>query len=235
MRGTSYSVAQKQQAAKLRKSGKSYLQIQRELSIPRSTLCTWLGHKYPDVFTEKMRLDHLRRAREIASASIRSAKRARDYVFVLRSRDMAGHINTKDILYLKSLLAMLYWAEGTKTYYVSGLRFANTDPKMILFYIALLRKCYPINEKRLRMRIHLHSYHDVEKAKRYWSRVTGIPLSQCGKIWIKPRSTTKKFRENFMGICFVNYLDSGIRKEILGLAYAIQEKVAGALLSSFNG
>ncbi len=235
MRGVAHSKDLKKLAAKLRKSGKSYLQIQRKISVPRSTLCTWLGHKYPDVFTEKLRLQHLRAIREIAAASIKKAKQERDHVYTLRGRDMAKQIDIRNLLYLKSLLAMLYWAEGTKHTRVSGLRFANTDPKMILLYMALLRKCYPIDEKKLRMRIHVHHYHDVEQTKRYWSILTKIPLTQFGKIWLKPRSKTRKFRENFMGLCFVSYLDSHIRKEILGLAYAIQEKIAGALPSSFNG
>lgn len=235
MRGAPYSSAVRIRAAKLRKSGKSYLQIQRELSVPRSTLCTWLGHKYPEVFTEKLRLQHLHRIREIAAASIRKIKQSRDEIYVLRGKAMARQIDTKDLLYLKSLLAMLYWAEGTKHRRVSGLRFANTDPQMILLYMALLRKAYPIEEKKLRMRIHVHYYHDIEKTRLYWSNLTGIPLEQFGKIWLKPRSKTRKFRENFMGLCFVSYLDSTIRKEILGLAYAIQEKIAGAPPSSFNG
>lgn len=235
MRGSSYSLQQRKLAASLRKSGKSYLHIHRITGIPRSTLCTWFGHKYPTVFTEELRIKHLERAREIAIASIKKAKLERDHIYVVRGKEMVKQINTKDILYLKSMLGMLYWAEGTKNYRVSGLRFANTDPKMILFYMAALRRCYKIDEKRLRLRIHLHSYHDIEKTKKYWSRLTKIPLTQCGKIWIKPRSKTRKFRENFMGLCFVSYLDSSVRKEILGLAYAIQEKVAGALLPSFNG
>ncbi|TSC87030.1 MAG: Uncharacterized protein G01um10148_135 [Parcubacteria group bacterium Gr01-1014_8] len=235
MRGTFYSEAVKETAAKLRRSGKSYLQIQRELSIPRSTLCTWLGHKYPGVFTETLRLEHLKRARTISASSLRAAKEKRDKVYVLRGKEMAKLITHKDMTYMKSLLAMLYWAEGTKHNKVSGLRFANTDPKMIFLYMALLRKCYTIDEKRLRLRIHVHHYHDIEKTKNYWSKLTKIPLSQTGKIWIKPRSKMRKFRQNFMGLCFICYLDSSIRKEILGFAYAIQEKIAGAPLSSFNG
>lgn len=163
------------------------------------------------------------------------ARNERDAVFTARGIEMAKRIPAKDVLYLKSLLSMLYWAEGTKTRYVSGLRFANSDPRMINLYMALLRHCYSVDETRLRLRIHVHSYHDIEKTKRYWSRLTRIPLSQCGKIWIKPRSATRKFRENFMGLCFINYLDSSVRKEILGLAYAIQDRVAGTQLSSFNG
>jgi hypothetical protein len=235
MRGNVYTSHIKKRAAQLRQQGKSYLQIQRTLSVPRSTLCTWLGHKYPEVFTEKVRLSHLAKIRHIAVASIKSAKKKRDLVYTLRGKDMARTVPHTDILYLKSLLAMLYWAEGTKHDRVSGLRFANTDPKMIHLYMALLRTCYDIDEKRLRLRVHVHSYHDIEKTKQYWMHLTHIPPSQLGKIWIKPRSKTRKFRENFMGLCFINYLDSSIRKEILGLAYAIQEKVAGTLLSSFNG
>lgn len=235
MRGNVYSEDIKRIAAKLRKGGMSYVQIQREISVPKSTLCTWLGDKYPTDFSETTWLEHLRRIRAIAATSIRAAKEKRDLVFTLQGKEMAKSVPHKDIAYMKSLLAMLYWAEGTKTWTVSGLRFANTDPKMILLYMAMLRKCYEIDEKKFRLRIHIHYYHDIEKTKRYWSRLTKIPLTQLGKIWIKPRSKTKKFRENFMGLCFISYLDSSIRKEILGFAYAIQEKIAGALPSSFNG
>ena len=235
MRGVAYTNDLKKFAAKLRKSGKSYLQIQREISVPRSTLCTWLGHKYPEVFTKTLHLEHLQRIRVIAAASLRAAKQKRDQIYIARGKEMARLISHKDITYLKSLLAMLYWAEGTKHNRVSGLRFANTDPKMILLYMALLRKCYRIDEKRLRIRVHVHHYHNIEKTMQYWSQLTKVPLTQFGKIWIKPRSKTRKFRENFMGLCFVSYLDSSIRKEILGFAYAIQEKIAGMSLSSFNG
>lgn len=235
MRGVTYHTKIRLEAAALRKRGKSYKQIQKEIGVPSSTLCTWLGHKYPEVFTEQVRMEHLGRIRKIATNSIRAAKLKRDRVYFLLGRQLARKVNAESVLYLKSLLSMLYWAEGTKHHRVSGLRFANTDPRMIYLYMALLRKCYSIDETRLRLRIHVHYYHNIEQTKRYWTRLTKIPATQLGKIWIKPRSKTRKFRENFMGLCFVSYLDSSIRKEILELAYAIQEKVAGVTPSSFNG
>ena len=113
------------------------------------------------------------------------------------------------------MLAMLYSAEGARHKGVSGLKFANTDPKMAQLYITLLRKCYKLDESRFRIRLHLHYYHSIKKSKKIWSKLLNVPLDQFSKPYIKKRSKTKKFRKNFIGICFISYLDSNIRREIM--------------------
>jgi hypothetical protein len=124
---------------------------------------------------------------------------------------------------------MLYWAEGTKSD-AAGLRFVNTDPVLAKFYISLLRSAYPIDEGRIRIRIHLHHYHRHNGAITFWSTLLGVPTSQFGKIYVKKRSVQKRFRRNFQGICFINYADAAVRRELLSLSTQIAEK-----LSSFNG
>lgn len=132
---------------------------------------------------------------------------------------------------MKSLLAMLYWAEGTKGG-SGGPIFTNTDPVLLYLYLRLLRMAYPIKESRLRIRIHIHHYHNPEASIRFWSRILGVPRSQFGKIYVKKRSTRKKFRENFQGICFIKYFDTAIRRELLALGTLIAEKYRPP---SFNG
>ncbi|MDP3758171.1 MAG: hypothetical protein Q8Q86_00475, partial [Candidatus Daviesbacteria bacterium] len=87
----------------------------------------------------------------------------------------------------------------------------------------LLRKCYKIDEEKLRIRLHLHYYHRIKTAKKFWSDLLKIPLDKFGKIYIKKRSKRKRFRKNFMGICFINYLDSNVRKEVLEIGYQLQK------------
>jgi hypothetical protein len=113
------------------------------------------------------------------------------------------------------MLAMLYSAEGARHKGVSGLKFANTDPKMAQLYVILLRKCYKLDETKFRIFLHLHYYHDIKKSRNFWSKSLNVPLNQFGKVYIKKRSKTKRFRKNFMGICFISYLDSNIRKEVM--------------------
>jgi len=120
---------------------------------------------------------------------------------------------------------MLYWAEGTKLPKNAQIEFANTDPRMAFLFITLLRKCYTLDEEKLKARLHLHHYHDIKKAEKFWSELLDIPLKQFYKVYIKPRSKTKKFRRNFMGICFIRYGNTDLKHRILNTAYAIQEKI----------
>lgn len=130
----------------------------------------------------------------------------------------------KEKQYQKSLLAMLYWAEGAKSR--GALIFTNTDPKLCLLFITMLRNVYKVDEDKFRIRLHLHYYHDVNMSISFWSRLLKIPESKFGKIYIKKRSKTKKFRENFAGICFIKYHSEDLRFEVLQVADQIANKIA---------
>jgi hypothetical protein len=210
-----YSESIRSDAEKLRATGKTYKEIHEMLRVPRSTLCTWLGKKHPGVFDKRAQNKHLADIRILAlkkKIEMQEEERRNLEEKIAREiRDFPVH----QIGLQKSVLAALYWAEGSKHKGVHGVRFVNTDPNLIEYFLRLLRRCYNIDESRMRIRVHLHHYHNIKKSKEYWSTVTQVPLTQFGKIYIKKRGPTKKFRKNFAGICFINYPDSGVRKEIM--------------------
>ncbi len=70
----------------------------------------------------------------------------------------------------------LYAGEGAKGDGV--VKFANTDPRMIAFFCAWLRRFFVIDEARLRAHVYLHEGLDLEAAERHWARVTGVPRTQ---------------------------------------------------------
>lgn len=217
MRGTLYTKDTKRLVEQWRKGGKTYSEITRRFNVPKSTLSTWLNKKYKGMYSQEKQLAHLAKARPLALAAIQ--RRIEKGNRLIRER-VSKEIKTYPLAEIglqKSLLASLYWAEGAKHAKMSGLVFANTDPKMIELFATLLRKCYKVDEKRFRMRLHLHYYHPVKKTKSFWSNLANIPLSQFNKIYLKRRSKTKRFRRNFMGICFLKYSDSNIRKELLSI------------------
>ncbi|MFA6519361.1 MAG: hypothetical protein WCT41_00855 [Candidatus Paceibacterota bacterium] len=137
----------------------------------------------------------------------------------------AGRFPLSNILILKALLAMLYWAEGAKHEKVYGLVFVNTDSKLLSLYISLLRRIYPLDESRFRVRLHLHYYHKHREAIAFWSDLLQIPASQFGKIYVKKRSKSKRFRKNFQGICFVKYPANPAREELLALGRILSERM----------
>ena len=87
-----------------------------------------------------------------------------------------GRISRRD-LFLAGLA--LYWGEGYKGR-SQELGFTNSDPAMILFFIKWLSVIYKIPSEQLILRVsinaaHIHRGREVE---RYWSRLSGVPLSQ---------------------------------------------------------
>lgn len=221
MRGQVYNRDIKITIGKLRKQGKSYREIRARFNIPKSTLSTWLNKKFKPSGREAQ-LEHLRKIQPLAvKAKLQGIKEAEKLLRLKVEKEVLTYPLKHTGLY-KSILASLYWCEGAKHRGVSGLKFVNTDPKLAQFYITLLRKCYKTDEKKFRVRLHLHDYHNPRDAQIFWSTILNIPLNQFGKLYIKQRNQTKKFRQNFMGICFINYLDSNVRKELMQIAYQLQ-------------
>lgn len=215
----------KNKAKLLRKQGYSYGQLNRELKVAKSTLHQWIrGIKRPAKFSE---LDRLRWVKEIQPMAVRANIKKREekikkIIFGVKSEVDKQKI---DQGFKKAILSMLYWAEGTK---VKGvLVFANTDPRMILLFITLLRSCYELDESKLRVRLHLHYYHKEKEIKKYWSELLNIPLNQFSKTYRKLRSKEKTFRRNFGGICFVKYNSVYLKEKIIQYGYALGERIAG--------
>lgn len=222
MRGEIYKNKIKNEARILRVSGKTYKEITDKLGIPKSTLSTWFGKQIKGPFDRKAQLAHLERIRPLALEAKRKDKEKQLRILKEKIDKEIKTFPLNDIGLYKSMLAMLYWAEGSKHEKVGGLKFANTDPRLLQLYMALLRKCYNINEERFRLRLHLHYYHRIKPTKRFWSEMLQIPLSQFNSTYIKKRSRRKRFRKNFMGICFVYYFSGDIRKDLMELAYKLQ-------------
>lgn len=219
-----YTISVRNQAEELRKAGRSYKEIYGLLRTPKSTLSTWFGPKYAHVFDRKTQLKHLAQIRILALAIKKKSKDLENIKLEKRISMEVGSYPLRNIGLLKSILTSLYWAEGAKTP-GSPIIFANTDPRIAKLFIELLRRCYRIDEDKLRIRLHLHHYHNVTEAKQFWSKLLNVPLDKFGKIYIKKRSTVRKFRQNFKGICFIKYYDNYLRKEIMAIAYQLFEQI----------
>jgi lambda repressor-like predicted transcriptional regulator len=224
MGGKRHSDKIKSEAAGLRRKGYSYSEMNKKLGVPTSTLATWLASSPDNPFTKKEQLAHLAAIRPLANSARRKQKRDRLMKVELRIRGEIQHAPLKNMMFQKSLLAVFYWAEGSKFEGVSGLRFVNTDPNLLQLYMSLLRKCYDIDEERFRVRLHLHYYHKKRVARDFWSTKLDIPSSQFASAFVKKRGRKKRFRKNFMGICFIYYPNGDIREELLALGQELHKQ-----------
>lgn len=232
MRGRLYTSAEKLRAKELVLAGKNYREIKEILGVPKSTLSVWFGKTIKKPVSRAAMLAHLTRIRKLASTAISRKfariREAEQRAIEERVKQELVNFPRNERIVHKALIAMLYWAEGARYEGVSGLKFANTDPNLALLFLTLLRKCYKIDEKKLAIGLYIHHYHSIKDAKKFWSKLLNIPLTQFHKVYIKKRSKTRRFRKNFMGICFIYYGSSMIRKELMELASSLQKHIIKA-------
>ncbi|HEX5881900.1 MAG TPA: hypothetical protein VF468_26810 [Actinomycetota bacterium] len=113
----------------------------------------------------------------------------------------------------------LYAGEGTKRY--GAVRFAKSDPRMILFFCCWLRRFFEIDESRLRVRLYPHEGLDLAATIAYWSALTGIPPSQFGKPDRAVADPSIGHAKHVHGCVTVSYSCSPTHRSIMGLVSAL--------------
>lgn len=204
---------------KLRKLGKTYLEIQNNLktTIPKSTLSYWCTNvKLPKEYQERIReivLDNAQKGRAIALI-VNRVKREKYLRSVFeRNKYLTTILKNKDAA--KIALVMLYLGEGSKTRRGS-LQFGNSDPFIISLFLHLLRYCYNIDESKFRCTLQCRADQNIKKLEKLWSNVTKIPSSQFYKARIDPRTIGKPSKKlDYKGVCCIDYFSADLFIELI--------------------
>ena len=107
----------------------------------------------------------------------------------------------------------LYWAEGDKTGRV-GL--SNSDPRLIELMMKWFRACCQVPEGKFRVYLHRHSGQDDQAMKFFWQGVTGLPLSQFGKSFVKQEGTGHCKKRLYYGTIKINVSNRNLLHRIHG-------------------
>lgn len=195
--------------------------------VPKSTLHSWLRDiKRPDKLVYENRKRWLEKIQPLGALANKKKREKRLEVLKINvKKEVDSLMINNDVG--KLILSMLYWAEGSKGRDILGI--ANTDPRILLLFITLLRRCYTLDESKFRLRIYIHHYHDEDKLKNYWSNLLEIDKGLFHKSHRKQRNANKRFRRNFGGICTIRYNSVGLKDELLEYAWSVSEKVVGGL------
>lgn len=227
MRGRFYSSEDREKAKALVATGKSYSEIFKLIGVPKSTLSTWYSGTVKKPRSRSEMLKHLTsirsRAVKVIIERARTRRAEEDKKVAESVTEIMAKLPYDQVLLKKTMLAMLYWAEGSKHEKMFGLKFVNTDPRLASLFITLLRECYEIDEKRFSIGLHLHYYHSKSKSIDFWSKLLKVPKDRFSKPYFKKRHKTKRFRKNFAGMCSIYYGSNFIRKEMMSLAYSLQK------------
>jgi len=110
-----------------------------------------------------------------------------------------GKLNKRE-LFISGI--SLYWAEGFKKDSLAG--FCNSDPDMIKFFLAWLKKCFSYKNEDFKLRVGLNEsfLEKTEIIENFWSDLTGIPKTQFQKPFYQKVKWQKKFNnsENYHGV-----------------------------------
>jgi len=118
---------------------------------------------------------------------------------------------------LKIAGIMLYWAEGSKPNPTNRMRtvdFVNSNPRMIKLFLRFLREICGIDERRLRLYLYCYANQKPENLKRYWHRVTNIPLTQFTKPYIREDFLPEKRGKMRYGLVHIRYSDKKLLSQI---------------------
>ena len=203
---------EKQKALSLRKLGKSYSQIKKEVGVSKSTLSNWL-REYP---LSDERIRELRDFNAVRIEKYRNTMRKKREKRLRRiyNQEVQKLLPlTKKELYIAELF--LYWGEGVKGLNTHvGLN--NTDPRVVKFFLLWLVDVLGVQRNKVRVYLHLYSDMDVNKMKRYWSKRLGLPLKQFNKPYIKKSDHRLLTHKGFAyGTCGLYVYNARLKEKII--------------------
>ncbi|MDD5433494.1 MAG: hypothetical protein PHE77_02440 [Candidatus Pacebacteria bacterium] len=184
-----YHKALKKKAIELRGRGLSYKEIKQEIGVSKSTLSGWL--KTVELTPEQKERLYTKQVMILSRGSqSQKERRLREIERIIAKAEKEIESPMSFETY-RLFGAALYWAEGAKT---NGCSIINSDPHLILFMVRWLEKVFKIYPDTLKVWLNIYSQQNDKDLKAFWSRLTGIPIENFGKSFIKP--VNKNFKKN---------------------------------------
>jgi len=218
----------KNKALELRKTGFSYSEILKDIPVAKSTLSVWfkeVGLSVP----QKQRLTQKRIEAALRGALKRKIQRQElSKKIKLAAAKELGFLNKK-IFWLMG--AVLYWAEGNKqkaNNVSCGVKFSNSDPKMIKFFYRWLIKVCDIEPEDIYFELYIHKGCDVADIKKFWAKILEKQFSDFDRVRYKPnklKSYRKNTGEDYYGLIRVNVVRSAnFNRKITGWIEGLCER-----------
>lgn len=219
----------KNKIVKLRQQGKTFKEILEitSLDIPKSTLSYLCRNiSTPKGYAERVRKINLENLKEARINAVLVNKQKQEKIcreLENINNNLANYINTE---VCKLLLSMLYLGEGSKYISTRSLRLGSSSPLIIKLYLKLLNKCFPISNNKFRVTIQCRADQSIPELESFWQSITNINYNQFYKTRIDQRTINKKTKKNnYMGVCVIDYFDTKIQLELELLSSLIEKWV----------
>ena len=226
-------------AQKLRGRGRTYSEINSQLGIrvAKSTFNHWFkGIELPRSYHQrlkKLNQNNLSKALKVARRVNR--KKLEERFIRLRNKNVSL-LDLIDEGVGKIMLSMMYLCEGSKYPTTRMLRFPSSNPGTIKLFLALFRGCFEIDESKFRGVVQCRADQNVVRLKKYWSKVSMIPLNQF-RVWIDKRTIGKPTkRKTYKGVFVVEYFDVDVQLELQFLSeYLTEQGPVAQLVECLSG
>ncbi|OHA17275.1 MAG: hypothetical protein A3C79_03075 [Candidatus Taylorbacteria bacterium RIFCSPHIGHO2_02_FULL_45_28] len=171
----------------LREQGYSYAYISGRLKVAKSTLSIWLKDVrfFPNSVTKNSIINSQKQVVLTRRADkARSIEEAERY-----AGDSVGKLSSRDVF----LLGIgIYIGEGSKAFNTT--RIVNSDPRIIKFSLAWLKKCFGVKADNIRIRLHVYPDTNSEKAVAYWMKELDVSKKVFQTSYVDRRLNKKKSR-----------------------------------------
>src|SRR4051812_14489849 len=203
-------------ARDLRAQGWTYKEICDELGVSRSSASLWVRDVEFDRAAWEARA-HTNYVNGNYGPQKRPHRQQLDKALEIARMKAAGAVRIGRLTEKEFLVAgvALYAGEGSKTR--SEVKFANSDPRRLLFFVTWLRRFYEVEESRLKLRLYLHQGLDIEPASDFWAELLDIPRSQMTKPYRAVPDPSIRHSKHPMGCPSVTYCSASVLRSILGL------------------
>lgn len=209
-----------QRALDLRKLGKSYSQIKKELNVSKSTLSVWL-RKFP---LSKEQIDKLRGKSEVRIEKYRQTmqrkREARLIQYYTEEKKKWLPLTRREV-FIAGLF--LYWGEGSKAVrHIVSIN--NTDPSVLKFALYWMRTALQIPKEKIQVYLHLYDDMDIVTEIDFWSKELDMPKKLFAKPYIKKSKRADLTQKGFgHGTCGVRANNTVIKERILMAIKAIAD------------
>lgn len=208
--------------------GRSYNEIVKLLSVPKSTLSSWFNSlEIPDEARERIKKRVYEKStqalikRNIAQTHF-AEKRAQEIKNI--SKKELNNLTDRDLLILG---VSLYWAEGYKRPIIRNgkirtshpVSLTNSDPKLILAFLKFIRQICKIPDQKMSINLRYFEHQNEAYLLNFWQNLTQLPSSQFKKSYLGVSISSQRKRPfNVLpyGVVQIRINDTALYHKIMG-------------------
>lgn len=212
------------EARKLRLQGFSIREIAERIQCAKSSVSEWVN----DISLTSKQIERLKDKQDRARAKAANHPNSPKHKWAV-IRDSIAEAAKKEIPcecsqdMLKIIGSALYWAEGYKAS-KNMINFSNSDPAMVALMMRFFREVCRVPEKKFRGLVHIHPHLDVQRAEKFWSDISGIPVRQFHKTQFGVSRASKHKRDTLpLGTFRIVVCDTRLKAKIKGWIEGIEK------------